>query len=136
MCFLQKYKAIIVNVILYILKQFQSSFRGLFSLGIIRNKVVISIHAWHDIQRIRAIKDSDMVKHKLRVTSWKLKSTSWSLKARVKIQKYELKFKSTSYEFKSTSYKFESTSYEFESTSSRIIKSLKRWLKVPLIKST
>ena len=125
MCFLQKYKAIIVNVILYIFKQFQSSFRDLFSLDIIWNKVVISIHAWQDSERNRATKDSDMVKHELRVTSWKLKSTSWSSKARVKIQKHELKFKSTSYEFKSTSYKFESTSYEFESTSSRIIKSLK-----------
>ena len=57
---------------------------------------------------------SDMVKHKLRVTSYvlrvqSLKARVESLKVRVEIQKCE----------------FKSTSYEFKSTSSRIIKSMK-----------
>ena len=53
---------------------------------------------------VEHIKNSDMVRHEVRVAS------------------YELRVKSC--EFKATSYEFESMSYELESTSSKIIKSL------------
>ena len=108
----------------------------------------ILLHIWKIKVNLKynfeGLKNSDMVKHELQVTSCdllvtrsKLKSSSWSLKARVKIQKcefqstsYEFKstsyeFKSTTYEFKSTGYEFKSTSYQFKSTSSKIIKSMK-----------